>query len=156
MKISELLLEAGEQPIYCFMYGMLTDPDLMDGAEFVGKAILKNFAFEFAFYANVVATPGESVTGVLWETTRKKIAELDRVEGYPSFYDRKSVPVYFNGQKYEAFVYSMTPESAEQMAGQQPRESYLERLRTGYTHAEIPFNQINTALQKNEMLKRRR
>ena len=66
---------------YYFAYGMLTDPNIMQDAQFMGKATLKNFAFEFAVYANLIPESMSTVEGVLWAITRKKLAELDRVEG---------------------------------------------------------------------------
>lgn len=147
MILNDLLTEAGAAPIYYFAYGMLTDPEIMQAAEFVGAATLPNFNFEFRGYANVYPGRG-SAQGVLWVVSREFLSNLDRTEGYPYLYDRKTVPVMANGQRYEAFVYTMTPESAERMEGRVPTQSYLRLLVNGYDHAGLPLTQIKQALDQ--------
>ena len=120
MRLTELLApltEAGAKPIYYFAYGMLTDPNNMESANLVGVATLPNYTFEMLQFANVVATPGSKVYGCLWEIDRDLLAQLDRTEGYPIFYDRKTVPVLCNGTRYEAELYTMTPASREDLLG---------------------------------------
>jgi gamma-glutamylcyclotransferase (GGCT)/AIG2-like uncharacterized protein YtfP len=134
------------EPIYYFAYGMLTDPRQMEGAEFVGAATLPNFAFEFRGYANVYPTRS-TVQGVLWKVSREWLAHLDRVEGYPTLYDRKTVPVYCKGQRYEANLYTMTPDTRERLAGKNPRRVYVMKLVKGYNNADLPLQQISQALR---------
>lgn len=134
------------EPIYYFAYGMLTNPAQMEGAEFVGAATLPNFAFEFRGYANVYPQRG-AVLGVLWKVSREWLAHLDRVEGYPSLYDRKTVPVYSGGHRYEANLYTMTPATREQLEDRKPSRSYLMRLVKGYNNADLPLQQISRAMK---------
>ena len=145
MRANEFLTEAGQPPIYYFAYGMLTDPEIMQLAEFIGAAKLPNFSFEFCGYANVFPNR-DSVVGVLWNVSREFLADLDRTEGYPHMYDRKTVPVIANGQRYEAFVYTMTPETRNQLWGAVPSQRYLHRLVNGYDHAGLSLAQIKAAL----------
>jgi gamma-glutamylcyclotransferase (GGCT)/AIG2-like uncharacterized protein YtfP len=148
MNLHNLFLEAGEQPVYYFAYGMLTDPEIMDGIELVGVAKLPNFRYEMFEYANVVHEPGSVVYGCLWKVDRRIIANLDRVEGYPTLYDRKTVPVYVGGQKYVAELYTMTPETREQLADTSPSESYIDKIERGYSHAGVPLVQVDAALDE--------
>lgn len=145
MKIHDILTEAGALPIYYFAYGMLTDPQLMGEAEFIGGAKLPNFNFEFCGYANVFPERG-AVDGVLWSVSREFLSQLDQTEGYPYLYDRKAVPVICNGQRYEAFVYTMTPDSRDRMQGRVPTQSYLQRIVRGYDNANLPLTQLKHAL----------
>lgn len=145
MKISDLL--ESEQPIYYFAYGMLTDPDQMQGAELVGKAELNNFVFEMYCYANVFPETGSKVYGSLWNINRKLLHQLDMVEGYPSLYDRKTVPVFVDGKRYEAQVYTMTPETREDVQDTEPGQGYINRLVRGYNNAGIPIEQLENSLQ---------
>jgi gamma-glutamylcyclotransferase (GGCT)/AIG2-like uncharacterized protein YtfP len=145
MRLNELLLEKGEPPTYYFAYGMLTDPKIMGGFELVGIGELRNFAFELAGFANVVPTPGEQVLGSLWIINRSALGQLDQVEGYPHFYDRKSLPVYVDNIKYEAFVYMMRPDSRDMLAGRKPKVKYVQSIRRGYKHAGIPLDQLKNA-----------
>ena len=138
------------EPIYYFAYGMLTNPSQMQGAEFVGAATLPNFAFEFRGYANVYPHRGV-VQGVLWSVSREWLGHLDQVEGYPTLYDRKTVPVYSGGQRYEANLYTMTPATREQLEGKSPSRSYVMRLVKGYNNADIPLRQISQALGADKL-----
>lgn len=145
MKISDLL-EAGSLPVYYFAYGMLTDPEIMDGIPLVGKAVLPNFEFEMFMYANVTPSRGK-VYGTLWEVNREVIHRLDQIEGYPTLYDRKMVPVICNGKRYEAFVYTLTPESREELEGSEPSQSYINKLVRGYNNAGVPLEQLQRTLK---------
>jgi gamma-glutamylcyclotransferase (GGCT)/AIG2-like uncharacterized protein YtfP len=146
MLIREIILEDGEAPIHYLAYGMLTDPELMPGATLIGKAVVRNFAFELLSFANVFPQAGSQLEGSLWAINRKMMAELDRVEGYPDFYDRKTVPAYCQGTKYEANIYTMTPESRDNLLDSQPSEKYIQRLVNGYRHAGISLDQIRDAI----------
>lgn len=147
MRSSDFLTEAGEQPTYYFAYGMLTDPKLMQGRKLVGVAELPNFSYEMFAYANVFPTPGRSVYGCLWELTRQDIAELDRVEGYPYLYDRKTVPVKCDGRRFEAAIYTMTPATRDQLEPTQPSQGYVNRIVRGYKNAGVPMQQLKSALR---------
>jgi Gamma-glutamyl cyclotransferase, AIG2-like len=144
MKINELV-EAAE-PIYYLAYGMLTDPSLMFGAVKVGAAEVRNFQFELLQFANLHWTPGANCKGALWTVTRDMLAYLDKIEGYPILYDRKTIPVYVNGQKYVAEVYTLTPESRNDLEYTVPNKSYIKKLIKGYRHFGLPIEQISQAL----------
>ena len=141
------IMESGEAPIHYFAYGMLCDPDVMTEAELIGMAELPNFEYELLQFANVFPTPGSKVYGTLWNITRKFLSELDMIEGYPQFYDRKTVPVMVNGKRYEAAVYTMTPESRELLQGTHPSQRYINKIVKGYRHAGVPLGQLRAALQ---------
>ena len=149
MKIDEIMVEGrnGDVPIYYFAYGMLTDPELMQNIDLVGVGELKNFEFEMYAYANVHATPGATVLGCLWSIDRQVLSQLDRTEGYPSLYDRRTVPVVCNGQRYAAEVYVMTPETREWMQAEEPSKGYIDRIVRGYHNAGIPLEQLEQALR---------
>jgi gamma-glutamylcyclotransferase (GGCT)/AIG2-like uncharacterized protein YtfP len=147
MRIVDIIIEAGGEPIYYFAYGMLTEPSHMRGARFVDRAALLNYKFEFRKYANIVETAGSQTDGVLWELPTDMIRELDQVEGYPSLYGRKTVPVYTeDGQRYEAWVYYMTPETVSgTKRDRMPSNSYVTTILNGYRHAGIASQQVNDA-----------
>lgn len=150
MILRDLLTERGQLPIYYFAYGMLTDAKNMPGAEYVGVAELRNHRMEFWHWADVVDSPGDTVQGVLWRLPDGMLKSLDRNEGYPSLYGRKTVPVFADGQRYEATVYYMTPQTHEQIEsredGRKPARSYLQTMGRGYVAAGLPSQQIHDAL----------
>lgn len=133
-------------PIYYFAYGMLTDPDNVPGGKLVGKAILPNFQFEMFKYANVIPSAGSKVFGTLWQLDRKMLHQLDQIEDYPLLYDRKTVPVIYNGKKFEVELYTMTAATRAAAIGTNPNQTYLEYLIKGYKSAGIPVQQLTTSL----------
>lgn len=148
MRLDEInLLEKGEQPKYYFAYGMLTDPKIMQGVKLVGVAELQNFSYEMLQYADVVPDAGSKVYGCLWQVDRKLIAQLDKIEGYPFLYDRKTVPVYLNDVKYPAELYTMTPQTRQQLQGSKPSRKYIKQIVRGYSNAGVPVFQLQQALK---------
>ena len=142
------LTEAGQAPIYYFAYGMLTDPQIMHGVDMVGPAELKNFEYQMYRYANVAPKAGSTVEGVLWEIDRDFLSYLDQIEGYPQLYDRRTYPVYVDGQKYVAEVYVMTPATINHMKGSTPDGEYLRSIVSGYRNAGISTDQLKNSLRK--------
>ena len=147
MQIKDVLVEAGGEPVYYFAYGMLTDPEIMKNAKFVGAAQLDNYRFTFRKFANVEESGGDTTDGVLWELPTDMIRDLDRVEGYPNMYGRKTVPVYTNnGQRYEAWVYYMTPQTIQWTEeDRMPTNQYIRTILNGYRHAGITPQQVSDA-----------
>lgn len=137
------------EPIYYFAYGMLTNPRHMPGAEAVGAAVLPNHSFEFYQYADVVPAAGEQVHGMLWQVPRELLSQLDRVEGVPWLYNRKTVPVRSGGQRYEAYVYTMTPAAREAVKDRMPSRNYVRTLGQGYAQFGLPGSQINQAIENS-------
>ena len=141
-----------EVPTYYFAYGMLCDPNIMEGADLIGVGQLKNFKYEMFRYANVLPDNGSTVSGCLWQITNEFLSQLDRIEGYPYLYDRKTVPVYVDGQKYVAHVYTMTPGTRDEMTGTYPSNDYIHRIEKGYDNAGVPFEQLDAALTALETM----
>jgi hypothetical protein len=57
------------------------------------------------------------------------------------------VPVQCNGKRYEAFVYTLTPESRQELEGSEPSKSYINKLVRGYNNAGIPLEQLQRTLK---------
>lgn len=144
-----ILREMFDEPrtVYYLAYGMLTDPEVMQGLDMVGAAVLDGYAFEFAQFANVYPSPGSKVHGTLWAIDPTVLADLDQVEGYPDFYTRHQVSVISQGRRYTAQVYVMTQDARQDLAQQPPSNAYIQRLVRGYQHAGLPLSQIQTALR---------
>jgi gamma-glutamylcyclotransferase (GGCT)/AIG2-like uncharacterized protein YtfP len=134
-----------ETVIYYFAYGMLTDPEVMQGLDMVGKAILYNYAFEFAQFANIYPKAGSQVYGTLWAIDKSVLDELDHIESYPTFYTRHTAQVKSKGRTYTSQVYVMTSDSRNDLKGYPPSSHYLQRLARGYNHAGLPMQQIKQA-----------
>lgn len=134
---------------YYFGYGMNTNKSGMaqrcPAAVSVGAGALYDYEFRFAYHADVVPTVGAKTVGVLWEITDKCLESLDRLESYPTYYDRKIVPVLHNNKIYDAWVYFMHPGNYEAAPG----TSYWDCLIEGYKEHDVSARQLHAALRRS-------
>jgi gamma-glutamylcyclotransferase (GGCT)/AIG2-like uncharacterized protein YtfP len=100
--------------------------------------------FRFSYHADVVVRPGESVDGVLWLIDEDHLADLDMLEGYPTYYDRAVLPVVYQGNIIMAECYRMQPDNIEGV----PSRGYLDMILEGYREYDIPNDQISSALAR--------
>jgi hypothetical protein len=98
--------------------------------------------FRFSHHADVVVHPGESVDGVLWLIDEDHLADLDVLEGYPSYYDRAILPVEYQGNIIMAECYRMQSDNLD--CG--PSKGYLDMIFEGYREYDIPNDQVWAAL----------
>jgi len=149
MYVIELDTRNDGPKVYYFAYGMLTDPRNMRGATLVGRGELRNHRLEFLRFANVIESAGDQTYGALWELPNGYLSRLDMTEGFPEMYDRRLVPVYCDGQRYEAYVYKMTPQYREHFAARpKPTLEYLYTLAKGYVNVGVPNSQLTGALRQ--------
>jgi gamma-glutamylcyclotransferase len=129
-----------------FAYGANTNLDSMahrcPAALDLGPATLPNHYYRFSRHADVVPSQNQSVEGVLWDITDDCLAALDLFEGYPDYYDRKTVQVMHRGQLCDALVYFMQPG----LNLESPSTGYLKMVMQGFAEHNIPTTQINQAL----------
>ena len=134
-----------------FAYGMNTNRDEMSyrcpGAVALGRAILPGYRFEFKSFATIVPSPGETVEGVLWTITELDESALDILEGYPEFYDKKTVSVEHDNQSYIAMTYIMGPREQ----GHAPSSGYYSMVSEGYQAFGLSQQQLLDA--KNRSIK---
>jgi gamma-glutamylcyclotransferase (GGCT)/AIG2-like uncharacterized protein YtfP len=133
---------------YYFGYGMNTNRSGMahrcPAAVSVGAAALYDHDFRFAYHADVVPAIGEKTVGVLWEITDGCLESLDRLESYPTYYDRKLVPIQCDNKIYDAWVYFMQPGTPEAAPG----TSYWDCLVEGYKEHNVSSAQLHRALRR--------
>jgi len=126
-------------------YGMNTNLDQMagrcPGAVSLGRWDLANHRLVFRGPADVEYSPGDIVQCVLWDITKECELSLDRLEGYPSYYGKKFVPVTFHGMKHRAMIYQMN----DQDGYYTPGNSYVWLLEEGYKAHGLDLDQIYSA-----------
>lgn len=155
---TDLSVDARTTPIYYFAYGMLTDHDLMTqlGAQYSGKATLGGYKFVLYGHANVIPNQNSSVVGALWQIDSEILRELDRIEGYPSYYERVIKNVSTDSGEHRAIFYVMSADSAANSVDYAPTRRYVEQIAQGYRDCEIPLSQLNTAIRElNHRMNRR-
>lgn len=133
--------------VLMFSYGMNTNlydmKERCPTAISMGKASLFNWKFRFAYYADVVHSPGDITHGVLWELPESDLTNVfDFIEGYPQFYDRSLVQVQWKNVTVEAWVYHMQPGTLNQP----PSNNYWYTVLEGYIQHDIKSEQIDQAL----------
>ena len=138
-----------------FAYGMNTNLAQMaqrcPNAKSLGKAVLYGHEFRFARHADIVENPDFATQGVLWEITPDCEMSLDALEGYPTYYLKKIVNVFYNGNIVKAMVYYMTGENIDEYPG----DGYLEMLMEGYKEHNIDNTQIYSSLALIQQLDRK-
>ena len=132
-----------------FAYGMNTNRDEMSyrcpHAVALGRAVLPGYRFEFKSFATVVPSPKEQVEGVLWTITEADELALDILEGYPEFYDKKTVSVEYNNQSYIAMTYIMGPREQ----GYAPSDGYYSMVSEGYQAFGLSQQQLLDAKNRS-------
>jgi len=86
---------------------------------------------------------GGEMYGVLWEIDDETLKLLDAREGYPTFYKRKVVHVFYHTECYGAIAYFM---ASEYNTPSPPSDRYLNFIKEGYSEFDIPHTQIEEAL----------
>ena len=132
-----------------FAYGMNTNKEEMayrcPGARALGKAVLPGYRLEFKSFATIVPDPKESVEGVLWTITESDESALDILEGYPEFYDKKTVSVENDNQSYIAMTYIMGPREQ----GHAPSSGYYSMVSEGYQSFGLSQRQLLDAKNRS-------
>jgi gamma-glutamylcyclotransferase (GGCT)/AIG2-like uncharacterized protein YtfP len=125
-----------------FAYGMNTNVDGMarrcPRAVSFGRARLLGHRFRFAGPADVQRDRRVNVDGVLWDITDQCLASLDRLEGYPFYYDRKWARVQYQDQIVQALVYFMLPGHGNGAPG----FDYFDMVLQGYNEHGVPTHQL--------------
>lgn len=81
--------------------------------------------------------------GVLWDISKEDIAQLDALEGYPTYYTRKNIKILYNNLLLDGFVYVMNDQSYELVPGQ----GYFNLCIQGYESNRIPLKQLLEAYE---------
>lgn len=132
-----------------FAYGMNTNKDEMayrcPSAKPLGLAVLLGYRFEFKSFATIVPSPGNKVEGVLWTITENDELALDILEGYPEFYDKKTVSVEHKKQPHIAMTYIMGPREQNYP----PSDGYYSMVSQGYQQFGLSQQQLLEARSRS-------
>lgn len=132
-----------------FAYGANTNVSNMDvrcpAAKPVGRMRLADYRLIFRGVADVEPAEGRHVSGALWWITADCEAALDRFEGYPYHYVKRTTSVEMDGQTYTVMFYVMR----QSHGTGEPPGSYEACLREGYDDFGIPQAQIDRAIEES-------
>ena len=132
-----------------FAYGMNTNRSEMaqrcPGALSLGHARLVDRIFRFATHADVVKCRGSYVDGVLWTIDDFHLNALDRLEGYPYYYNRRCLRVAHNDRIVMAETYYMQPGNLDSL----PSQGYFDMVVEGYNQHNIPLDQVYNSVYES-------
>jgi hypothetical protein len=138
-----------------FAYGMNTNTAQMSvrcpDAHPLGRAVLYGHEFRFARHADIIENPDYNTHGVLWDITPDCELALDALEGFPSYYLKKTVRVFYNGSPVECMTYYMTGDLPDEY----PSDGYLEMLMEGYREHEVDNTQLYSSLALIQQIENR-
>ena len=103
-------LKSSSQRQLLFVYGTLMRggraENHLSGCEFIGKAILKDFAmYNQGWFPGIVSQKGEWVEGELYLIHDSDFPRLDQYEGEENLYRRELVPVETSSGPLQAWTY---------------------------------------------------
>ena len=136
---------------YYFAYGMNTNLGEMTqrcpGAINLGRCTLKEYELKFRHHADIDYKHGSEMEGVLWDITEDCERALDRLEGYPYYYDKIEVVVnpatlVDNMTHFIAMAYVMTSKGPEEA----PSTGYEDCLIEGYTANGLDVDKLTTKI----------
>ena len=131
-----------------FAYGSNINLEQMErrcpDACIVGPVALENYELLFrrGGFATITPCEGGKVHGLLWSLTPECERSLDMYEGYPRFYDKRTVTVRDGlGRELSVMAYIMDERFREPML---PSAAYYNGILEGYKRNGLPV----TALKK--------
>jgi len=96
-------------------------------AKVVGQTTLKDWRLLFDGPASIERCEGYEVPVAIWEIQPNDEKELDRYEGYPSYYRKEMLKVNLNNEIVDAMVYIMNTKKESV-----PNPYYYNVLKEGY------------------------
>ncbi|MBV4424302.1 gamma-glutamylcyclotransferase family protein [Clostridium tyrobutyricum] len=120
------------------------DAILIDTSEVHGYELLFKGSLTGA-YATIEANEGSIVPVLIWEISKADEANLDRYEGYPTFYYKKELEVEVEGEKLQAMVYIM--DEKRQLG--HPSNRYYRILKLAYERFGFDLSILKSALKKS-------
>ncbi len=119
-------------------------------AKVVGMAAIPDWRLVFRVHATIEPAEGRTVPVLIWEISGRDERNLDRYEGYPSYYYKQDMTVTMtdldgkNPQEITAMVYLM----ADGHPLREPWKGYLDTLEEGYQRFGFNPYQLELALKE--------
>ena len=119
-------------------------------AKVIGMAAIQDWKLVFRGCATIEPAEGRIVPVLIWEISDRDERNLDRYEGYPSYYFKRDMTVTMtdldgrNPQEVTAMVYLMT----DGHPLQSPWRGYLDTLAEGYRRFGFNPYQLELAVKE--------
>ena len=131
-----------EQPVLYLAYGANMDADSMafrcPNAQPRGVFLLRNWELQFYCHATIERRKGSAVAGVLWALTPDCERSLDRFEGFPTYYTKRT---WCQDGEWIMFYEMTNPKSGR------PSSYYVENIAESYRKWQLPKKRLEAALR---------
>jgi len=131
-----------------FAYGANTHKEHMavrcPDAIALGRVKLFGHALAFRGVADVIKKSGSVCIGALWGISPRDEQALDRFEGFPNLYLKRTSRMKYRGKDVNVMYYVMR-KNDDQFSP--PPRSYEQTLRAGYAHFGMAHAQIDAAIE---------
>ena len=111
-------------------------------ATFIGVGKIQRHRLVFRRVADIEPAPSDFVSVGLWDITKECLAALDRYEGFPNLYDRKTINVNTKEGDVTAIFYFMLATGYEY-----PSQHYYDSIRDGYNDCGLPHADLWKAIE---------
>jgi hypothetical protein len=113
----------------------------------LGSCTLQGFELKFRLHADIDQVEGSEMEGVLWDITEDCERALDRLEGYPFYYDKVEIIVIpdkpvNNNTRILAMAYVMASKGPEEL----PSNGYEQCLIDGYTANGLDVDKLTAKI----------
>ena len=121
-------------------------------ATIVGRGTIFDYALKYrgsktGAYATIIREKGARVPVVVWKISPRDEINLDRYEGFPSFYYKKRMRVIMDNYKgLYAMCYIMNDRAQPGI----PSDYYVRTILTGYLENNLDVNVLIDSLEDNE------
>ena len=126
-----------------FAYGANMHPGQMSwrcpNAQAHGAFILRDWELKFYCHATIEPRPGAECAGVIWNITAECEQALDRFEGFPSYYTKRT----WIQDGVQLFFYEMTTPRLGS-----PGEGYVQDIRDSYKFWQLPGTLLTESLHE--------
>lgn len=117
-------------------------------AKFIGTSEVEGYRLIFkgsktGAYATIEKADGYTVPVLVWEIRKSDEKNLDRYEGFPTFYYKENLSISVNGKRKNAMVYIMD----EQRPLGKPSLQYYKVIRDAYTKFNFDIKILEKALE---------
>lgn len=121
-------------------------PDAIPTDSFYLEGYELNFKGKGTYYATLDKNENSKVPVTLWAISEDDELNLDRYEGYPTFYRKEYFNLHIDGEDIEVMVYLMNSQEFGQ-----PSQEYINTIASGYKSAGFSPKSLYDFLKQSNM-----
>jgi len=111
-------------------------------AKMAGKTFIEDWQLTFRVHATIEPRDKARVPVGVWEITEECERQLDRYEGYPTYYTKETMSIKLGGKEVDAIVYLMNGGNPAM-----PHQNYAESIWEGYKDFDLDYHYLEAAMK---------